>query len=141
MNEQRFLDQNGVLFLWSKVKELVEEATENLSNANGGLTEDQISEILIAAEEAKTAAVEAKAASDVVNKLLSNGNLTEEDYQYYTNVLTIYELPVVGKANILYIVTSTKESYIWDEENHKYELIPYSDGDAPDIDIINGGNA
>lgn len=136
MSEQRFLDQNGVLFLWQKVKALVEE----VASATDGMTAEQIEALLTASEEAKVAASEAKAASKLMTTLLGNSNLTEEEYQYYTSVLTVYELPSVGKENILYVVTSTGESYVWDAENMKYNPIPASGG-IHDIDIISGGNA
>lgn len=44
-NESAFLDNNGVLFLWEKVKAFVEEATENSGTADD-LTPEQINKLL-----------------------------------------------------------------------------------------------
>lgn len=54
-------------------------------------------------------------------------------------VNTEEELPEIGDENTTYYITENQSIQRWDEETDSY--ITYGGGSAPDIKIINGGNA
>lgn len=93
------------------------------------------------AEAAATAAASAAeraetAAASVDEKIADEDNLT------YTKVLTALELPSVGRANRLYVETSTSKLWIWDDVKLAYVCVGTGTaGSSIDPDVIYGGNA
>lgn len=86
-----------------------------------------------AGERAEAAASRAEeAAASVDEKIADEDNLT------YTKVLTALELPSVGRANRLYVETSTSKLWIWDDAKLAYVCTA---GSSIDPDVICGGDA
>ena len=89
-----------------------------------------------AAERATAAASAAEAAAASVDE-----KIADEDNLTYTKVLTALELPSIGRANRLYIETSTSKLWIWDSIKLAYVCVSGSGGTAPEFDVIYGGDA
>lgn len=90
-----------------------------------------------AAERATAAASAAEAAAASVDE-----KIADEDNLTYTKVLTALELPSVGRANRLYVETSTSKLWIWDDVKLAYVCVSGSSGGTtPEFDVIYGGDA
>lgn len=90
-----------------------------------------------AAERASAAAKRAEEAAASVDEKISN-----EDNLTYTKVLTALDLPSIGRANRLYIETSTSKLWIWDSTKLAYVRVGTGTaGSSIDPDVIYGGNA
>ena len=90
-----------------------------------------------AAERATAAASAAEAAAASVDE-----KIADEDNLTYTKVLTALELPSIGRANRLYIETSTSKLWIWDSIKLAYVCVSGSSGGTtPEFDVIYGGDA
>ena len=90
-----------------------------------------------AAERATAAASAAEAAAASIDEKIS-----DEDNLTYTKVLTALELPSVGRANRLYVETSTSKLWIWDDVKLAYVCVGTgTPGSASHPDVICRGDA
>ena len=90
-----------------------------------------------AAKRATTAASAAEEAAASVDEKIS-----DEDNLTYTKVLTALELPSIGRANRLYVETSTSKLWIWDSAKLAYVCVGTGTaGSSIDPDVIYGGDA
>lgn len=69
----------------------------------------------------------------------------DQNNENVVNARVFAELPSIGKANVIYKVSSTAKLYQWNTETNGYESLMAGSGGGgipiEDIDIINGGNA
>ncbi len=59
------------------------------------------------------------------------------------NVQTHYDLPSIGRANVIYKAEAEKSIYQWNTTALRFELLGSTEisGDLKNIEIIHGGNA
>ena len=93
-----------------------------------------------AAAERATAEAAAKRAEEAAASV--DEKIADEDNLTYTKVLTALELPSVGRANRLYVETSTSKLWIWDDVKLAYVCVGTGTaGSSIDPDVICGGDA
>ena len=112
------------------------EALDDLKAA-GERAEAAAERATAAASAAEEAATRAEAAAASVDE-----KIADEDNLTYTKVLTALELPSVGRANRLYVETSTSKLWIWDDVKLAYVCVGTGTaGSSIDPDVICGGDA
>lgn len=79
---------------------------------------------------------------------IGDGMTAWNDLPYFgesnvVNVQTHYDLPSIGRENVIYKAEAEKNIYQWNAAALKYELLGSTEisGDLSNIKVIHGGNA
>ena len=105
---------------------------------------EALDDLKAAGERAEAAAERATAAASAAEEAAASVDekIADEDNLTYTKVLTALELPSVGRANRLYVETSTSKLWIWDDVKLAYVCVGTGTaGSSIDPDVICGGDA
>ena len=142
--ETELLGRIELVVSWSRADGSIAKSQSYLGFISGNPTSsslpltpsviEALDDLKAAGERAEEAAKRAEAAAASV--------IADEDNLTYTKVLTALELPSVGRANRLYVETSTSKLWIWDDVKLAYVCVGTGSAGSPiDPDVICGGDA
>lgn len=152
--ETELLGRIELVVSWSRVDGSIAKSQSYLGFISGNPTStslpltpsviEALDDLKAAGERASAAASAAEAAAEKAAKSAATISdlVGDEDNLTYTKVLTALELPSIGRANRLYIETSTSKLWIWDSAKLAYVCVGTGTaGSSIDPDVIYGGDA
>ena len=151
--ETELLGRIELVVSWSRADGSIAKSQSYLGFISGNPTSsslpltpsviEALDDLKAAGERAEAAAERATAAASAAEEAAASVDekIADEDGLVYTKVLTALELPSVGRANRLYVETSTSKLWIWDDVKLAYVCVSGSGGTTPEFDVIYGGDA
>ena len=152
--ETELLGRIELVVSWSRADGSIAKSQSYLGFISGNPTSsslpltpsviEALDDLKAAGERAEAAAKRATAAASAAEAAAASVDekIADEDNLTYTKVLTALELPSVGRANRLYVETSTSKLWIWDDVKLAYVCVGTGTaGSSIDPDVICGGDA
>ena len=152
--ETELLGRIELVVSWSRADGSIAKSQSYLGFISGNPTSsslpltpsviEALDDLKAAGERAEAAAERATAAASAAEEAAASVDekIADEDNLTYTKVLTALELPSVGRANRLYVETSTSKLWIWDDVKLAYVCVGTGTaGSSIDPDVIYGGDA
>ena len=152
--ETELLGRIELVVSWSRADGSIAKSQSYLGFISGNPTSsslpltpsviEALDDLKAAGERAEAAAKRATAAASAAEEAAASVDekIADEDNLTYTKVLTALELPSVGRANRLYVETSTSKLWIWDDVKLAYVCVGTGTaGSSIDPDVICGGDA
>ena len=152
--ETELLGRIELVVSWSRADGSIAKSQSYLGFISGNPTSsslpltpsviEALDDLKAAGERAEAAAERATAAASAAEEAAASVDekIADEDNLTYTKVLTALELPSVGRANRLYVETSTSKLWIWDDVKLAYVCVGTGTaGSSIDPDVICGGDA
>lgn len=152
--ETELLGRIELVVSWSRADGSIAKSQSYLGFISGNPTSsslpltpsviEALDDLKAAGERAEAAAIAAASAAERAEAAAASVDekIADEDNLTYTKVLTALELPSVGRANRLYVETSTSKLWIWDDVKLAYVCVGTGTaGSSIDPDVIYGGDA
>lgn len=140
--ETELLGRIELVVSWSRADGSIAKSQSYLGFISGNPTSSSLPltpSVIEALDDLKAAGERAEAAATRAEEAAAS---VDEDNLTYTKVLTALELPSVGRANRLYVETSTSKLWIWDDAKLAYVCVGTGTaGSSIDPDVICGGDA
>lgn len=141
--ETELLGRIELVVSWSRTDGSIAKSQSYLGFISGNPTASSLPltpSVIEALDDLKAAGERAEAAAKRAEEAAASvdAKVSDEDGLSYTKVLTALELPSVGKANRLYVETSTSKMWIWDDTKLAYQCVS---GSTPEFNVIYGGDA